>query len=320
MGAYQQVQERNGLKIIFRRGAVTNRFKSAGDIPMRDGHPRRAIHIILMMCLLTGALSNLPTQSWAEGKTGLARYKALFGNIRSRKIAINPSKSAAGIKTGLVVAYGHIIPPPYQLEWVDGKLMVNGVQVEPSLVKEREDVLPAVTPEQQRMSDRRREIKKAAEQLFVTEINTKPLEEVHANVIALIKKSSDVFENPQWSGRDTLIAHWAGTTIKTVMSFPEKPRIVLSQEEIDRRARQAQETSLSRMKTKLGRGEVLVFTSVGGQGDGRDYRNEVNEIMSKKGLAEEQRIEMLKDKVFGGDYGMALDVIENYSPEEWKTK
>lgn len=69
----------------------------------------------------------------------LERYKQGAGaNIKSRKIKITPINQTTGISTGLVIAYGHIIPPPYKIYIENNSIMVNGIQVSPSLVWERE--------------------------------------------------------------------------------------------------------------------------------------------------------------------------------------
>ena len=55
-----------------------------------------------------------------QKETALKRHMLLTRIKGSRRIEIHPVRQAEGISTGLVIAYGHIIPPPYKIEFQGG--------------------------------------------------------------------------------------------------------------------------------------------------------------------------------------------------------
>lgn len=49
------------------------------------------------------------------------------------RMSINPERPDSGITTGLVVAYGHVLQPPYRVEARGQAVFVNGVQIDPPI-------------------------------------------------------------------------------------------------------------------------------------------------------------------------------------------
>lgn len=56
---------------------------------------------------------------------------------RSRKIELAPRIPDRGIMSGLVMAYGHVLRPPFEVAGQGAQLIVNGVMLKPSLLDER---------------------------------------------------------------------------------------------------------------------------------------------------------------------------------------
>jgi len=145
---------------------------------------------------------------------------------------------------------------------------------------------------------------------------------VQAEILEYMRTSSGVFTNPKWSGKDALEVQLADLGVQYTIVFSAKQRAKLSAEEKRNReetgARKAKEAALASVEKGLRAGATLVFYSDGTEGGGfGDIRMRVNEIMDTPNLSKEQRIERLQERVFH-DYEGALDVIENYNPDEWR--
>jgi len=274
---------------------------------------------------------DMSAQSSEMTDTGLSRYIKRTRIRGSRKIDIHPIKQSQGITTGLVIAYGHVIPPPYKVEYQGKRLMVNGVQVEPSLLLEREEARNRPPPPTQVQLGAYRETGRAirlAYKLYVEGIKTKPLEKVQDEVIRFLDKSSGVFQNPKWTGATTLDVHLAdyGKPILLGLDFSEEPlpedyaETPQEKEKAAEGERRACEQVLSWIIGDLRKGHSVTFKSTGGQQIGGDVRAKVRKIMADTGLSREQRIERLREEVFRHSYGPALDVIDNYDPKEWEVK
>lgn len=272
----------------------------------------------------SGARTRLP---W-ENKTGLERHKMLSVIQGSRKITVKPITQSEGINTGLVVAYGHVIPAPYKVEYLDNKLIINGVQVQPSLVREREDSSkkknhPQVSATGKRDAWKGAKIDDTAQELYRNGLKTKSLENVHQEIIEYIKKSTDVYENPVWTGKNSLKVQLVGSHIQGFIQFSDKQRANVNSDELDKQAKErvnkVQELSVASIKRSLNNNGTLVFFSDGGQFNGaEDIRKSVNQIMENKALNRDERIEKLKDSIFSGDYEPAIDVVDNYGAAEWQ--
>jgi hypothetical protein len=269
--------------------------------------------------------SGVDTRLPLEKKTGLERHKLLSVIKGSHKIVIHPIKQSDGIKTGLVIAYGHVIPPPYTVEYVGEKLMINGVQISPSLVREREVVAQKKTHLVANKIDQAwkgAQIEYAAQKLYTSGLKTKSLEAVQGEISMLINKSTDVFQNPIWLGRKTLHVKLTGSGLLSSLQFSETPRVVEKEETTKRNAAERAEKSnasyLDLLRKQLEGGQTIVFLSNGCEVGGQGIHDQVNPIMKEMGLTRDQRIEKLHDA--GVDYDFADDIVDNYDLNEWRAK
>ncbi|MDD5628302.1 MAG: hypothetical protein PHU21_04510 [Elusimicrobia bacterium] len=259
----------------------------------------------------------------AEGRSssgmGLKRFLELSESTikGSRKLNIEPGKQADGIKTGLIMAYGHIIRPPYKIEWKNDRLLVNGVQVIPSLIRQREktEPPPQYSDSEEKQSRRRKEVKDSIREIYRNKIARNPRGEVKKEIMAYLARSTDVFQNPVWISEDELYIQEAETQIRHSISFEGPPPP--SESEKKNNLVKARASYAQSIIKGLQQGAFIMFYSSGGNGSGRDPRQRVNKIMQEPGLSRDQRIELLKEKVFR-NYDPALDVIENYNQDEWK--
>ncbi|MBI5622278.1 MAG: hypothetical protein HY924_00720 [Elusimicrobia bacterium] len=250
---------------------------------------------------------------------GLKRFLELSRHsLRgSRKLHIVPAKQAEGIRTGLIMAYGHIIPPPYKIDWEGSRLIVNGVQVSPSLLSEQE---PGDSPAKyyrgdQARSARRSEVKKAIQEIYQREKGTKSQSDIQKDIVDFVLKSSDAFINPTWAGEYELYVQEAETQLRHAIDLNQGPPP--SESEKTQRAARARLSYVNSLQKGLRQGAFIMFYSSGGSGTGWDVRKQVKEIMNTPNLTRDQRVELLKERVFK-NYDPALDVVDNYDAKEWK--
>lgn len=262
--------------------------------------------------------------------TPLERHKrGVDGDIKSRKIALNVIQQTGGIKSGLIIAYGHVIQPPYKVYVEDKGIMVNGVQVSPSLIWERE--VPKYTgkipPGTEAKLQSAMAVSKKAHEIFCEFRITKTKEDVAAEILNFVKNSTGTVLDAYWtdeSRKDSLRIKWVDGVGPDDIDFPDgscqyfmaKLRSLLFPPEA--RHRQALEDYVNSIKKRLNMGVIMVFTSHG-EGELRsDRRDEVNKIMAMKELNENEKVETLHKLGFG--YSGALDIIENYNSDEWKAR
>ena len=147
--------------------------------------------IILIICAMVLMSGNIIAQSkskkvdW-EKLTPLEQYKQGVGkDIKSRKIDLKPITPKDGIKTGLVIAYGHVIKPPYKVYIEDSKIMINGVQISPSLIWERETPKSQYksTPEQKQKYKRIIEVTEQARKIYCDNRTRKSDREMRKKII-----------------------------------------------------------------------------------------------------------------------------------------
>jgi hypothetical protein len=257
-----------------------------------------------------------------EKKKGLERHLMLSKIKGSRKITIHPAKQKDGITRGLVIAYGHVIPSPYNFVYQGRTLYVNGVQLSPSMF-DKEDQATPLTPEEERADARLSKVIRQAREIYAGEIETKPLGQVQADVATFINRSTDVFKNPIWDSNTTLgVSLTDHPGIPFQIGFGEHLPPQRSPDEAKRfteeQDRSGKERDLDRIKGQLEIGHSIMFLSEGGRSGNADIRPMVNAIMNEKDLTREQRIEKLHDQLH--DYDAAIDITDNYDTAEWKVK
>ena len=85
-----------------------------------------SVGTIRALCEQTNKMRTGPNDSRLERLT-----------TKDRRVTISPVQPINGIRTGMVIAYGHPISPPYAIEWRGEKLYLNSVQVIPSIADEK---------------------------------------------------------------------------------------------------------------------------------------------------------------------------------------
>lgn len=270
---------------------------------------------------------------WAK-LTPLERHKrGVDADIKSRKIELKVIPQTHGVKSGLVIAYGHVIQPPYKVYTEDDRIMVNGVQVSPSLIWQREvsKYSGKLTPVDKERYKRALAVTKQANVIFCDLKDSKPNEEVAATILSFVKKSTDIVIEAHWTDvfpKGSLQFQWVGDAGPDVIDFRNSScQIIVSklhwlgklfEQSPKKRHKQILEDYVKGIIKRLNMGQIMIFSSHG-EGDLRwDKRDDVNKIMGTKELSENDKVEALHKLGFG--YSGALDIIENYNPEEWKVQ
>lgn len=264
--------------------------------------------------LSSGVDTRLP---WEKLK-GYEQHKFLSRIKGSHKIDIHPVTPSTGIATGMVIAYGHIFRGPYLLEDTDGKLVINGVQVKPSLFIEKIQK-EALTQNRTESAAPTKidKITKDVQSYYKWHILIFPKSLVKNRILAMISSSSDVFKNPKWKSDDSIEVELADCGLKY--------RITLSPLKLywqklmftptKKRLEQNRQDFMNLYRGPLLSGGTDIFVSDGYEVGVRDIRNKVVPIMKVEGLSREERIEKLHS--VGIDYGLAEDIVDNYTPAEW---
>lgn len=241
----------------------------------------------------------------------------------SRKVDIFPIRKSKGIKTGLVIAYGHVIPPPYQVEVQGRNILINGIQVDPSLIEER-NRREVQAGKVSSSNSHRVQLKQTDEvdrqvlAIYRAGVKERPMAQVKSDVLEFLRKSTDTYLNPEVSDTE-YIAELAGSGgIRVSMPLTRKDPLNVADTTLKEEEKAARKETASMVERELQNGTCLAFVSSGYViGLNRERLRSVNAIMRETGISDDERIDKLKTQVFH-NYEVAFQVIENYQAEEWK--
>jgi hypothetical protein len=249
----------------------------------------------------------------------LDQFRKVSGISGPRSVSIQPVQPASGIETGNVVAYGQVIPPPYRVEYVGRRILINSVQVSPSLVKERhqsEHPQQALPPNKKKIQDSAGELMIAVKKIYEDGQSSESKDSLHKKILLVLGKHSDVILNPVWHGEElcyTTSVYQFSQCTAFGSSMRTKPALQAENERKNRAERVAQ------IEAELRAGRWLYFGSMGGMAVRKDASDEINKIMGDTKLSKDQRIEFLKETALD-DYDLALDIADNYKASEWRKK
>lgn len=253
---------------------------------------------------------------------GLERHAVLSKIKGNRQVAMRPTIPSDGINAGLVIAYGHVLQPPYRVDYEGDRLLINGVQIRPSLVLERERLqhpAPGLSDEMSQMVKRGEVLVAGARETYQRGKGKRPLELLQEDIRDILIKSSDTFVSVTWTRDDTVEVIYAISGIHYVVDLSKTPQR-MSSKDLEGRINRARTATIQSIRTRLARGACLLFVSDEWEGQcPQQVQSRVNAIMQEKKLSREQRIEKMKSEVFE-DYDVALDVVDNYDVAEWESK
>lgn len=279
------------------------------------------ITLVILLPGLANAQEKGSTQEKTWGKlTPFERAKKTSRIKGSRKLDIKPVVPVDGITTGCVIAYGHFLRPPFAVSYVEHKLVINGVQVEPSLLLEREQKnKKPVAAGSLNLAQRRIDVSKEIREKYQKEKNSKSESQLRSDILAFAKSKDGVFD-AKWDNNAFMISFSSSLGFGFMeLDAPVKPENWTSKSK-DVRLQEAEQQSMEMVKSTLGMGDCLVFGGDAGRMSIKDPRENVIKIMADEKTTVEQKAELLGQRAFLGSYEEAFDVIENYNSREWDLK
>ncbi|MDD2772251.1 MAG: hypothetical protein PHP45_00975 [Elusimicrobiales bacterium] len=250
----------------------------------------------------------------------LERSKRLASLKSSRKIEIKPQKQSDGIKTGLVVAYGHLIPPPYNVDYIDHRLFINGVQVQPSLIEQRNSREHPfrLSPEKRAIQDKAGEFINAAVKVYRGE-KTEDMAAVKKQILDMFAKHPDMILNPEWRGETLCYATPVFRGTSCIYLGPPRNSLIKVREQGTEEKKKIEEffrkEQVSSVETILRAGKMIYIPAVDSGVLAKDVCLMISKIMQNSNLDNAKKAEALFNIV--RSYSFALDLIENYTPAEW---
>lgn len=290
----------------------------------------RIIYCAFATALISGlAVSNTLAQDKAKsGATPKPSLKSIDEYLKGidRRIDVTPQTPVDGIKTGLVIVFGHVIKGPYRIEFGDHKMLVNGIVVDPSPVKQRQFKHPMTTPEELSRAHEVTDFTHRAQAIYREEKDSIPDEVLQKKILDFVKSQKGV-KDARWEGKSYLSVKLAEDKYDSYgygIMFSKAPAVVEPPETAETRAartKSIQAHYLEELEGDLRRGKSLFFLSDGGVfHDYLDVRKKVNAIMLNTQLSQDEKIKQLRESVFEGNLGAALDVAANYHADEWKVE
>lgn len=240
------------------------------------------------------------------------RYKSLIRG--SRRIEISPKKPKEGINSGCVIAYGHFMNPPFNLEQRDNRIFINGVQVQPSLVLQREYSVPRPAEEKKELYRRAHRLAREVERKFNDASFALKAEEQAISDIMAFVRSQSIVEEVKWIGTGMEI-RFIGSPVATMVSLKRQSSTTGN---VQQRPEEVGESFRKLLKKGLLSGQCFVFGAEGSLSSIDDPRARVNILMRDKTISIEQRVEFLKE-IFQ-DYGLAMDAADNYRQNDWEIR
>jgi len=225
----------------------------------------------------------------------------------SRKISIAPAREREGISSGTVVVYGHSLFPPYKVESVGEKVFINGIQVVPSLLVQREAKPVEIHEEKKARYLKMIQFEKEISKIYYSQVSHKDRATLQTEILVFAKQNNLV-KDVHW-GKDMLVIDYkvgGGSMLNLKGTTPDRPWVNKNSE-----TGRAVADYISR---GIKSGCVLIDSN-GGITPGCGRKNTVNDVMRDKTLSKEEKINRL---AMWGNFEVAMDIVDNYDHAEWK--
>lgn len=239
-----------------------------------------------------------------------------------RKVEVVRTPASGGISSGLVVVYGHPLPQPYHFEYWDHLLFVNGVQVEPTIVMQRDhDKNPKeeLTPEKADKFNQLNALANEVRKHYFDEAGKVPEDKLHEEILSRVR-SHPLIKEAHWMNEKILVytrtddKYPSGNGISFSSPSPRASVKPPPQDKI-------KADHIAELEAHLKTGHCLFFGAIGAwRGYGRqcgDIKKRVIEVMKDSSIPEVEKEKKLKD-AFGGSSENAKDIMSNYNESEWK--
>lgn len=302
----RRVLRENDVSGMTGMGAAAG-IKSGGETVSFPKFSMADAAVIIIM--VSGALPWFsPNLSASIGVVESPRPASAF--LSDRKVDIKPRKPKSGIGTGLVIAYGHPIAPPYLVEYRGDYLFVNDVQVKPSIIDERKWAAKSARPRDERyehvMGVMERTLARAQDMARKGSTQQKVIEFLRAQ---------DFVEKVISEGQQAVVvSYFGGKTV--VVELPAEGTSVLTPSQIAERSSAAKSNDVSGINGALARGNCVIFVN-GGTSEERitsRFPAIVPQTMNDPELSPEEKLRRLNVVLVES---AAKDIVANYDEREW---
>jgi hypothetical protein len=271
---------------------------------------------ILMIALAISGPS-IP-KSYAQG-AGKVDREVSSSERERRAMAISEVASAVGISSGTVIVYGHPLHPPYHFEYRAALLFINGVQIEPSLVLQREDdkKRPKISADEKAGFQEQEELDRKIQRRYFEQKGKVSDSDLRAELIAIVRAHPRV-KDAQWTNDFLLSYHakgrfegiWHGISLSPPRQRNPKQK---SPEDL-------KHDHIADLEKHLRDGGCIVWGTTGPwfkpEWQCKEMKKNVRDVMESATLSDPERQERLQT-IFGGADPSA-DMITNYKRDEWK--
>jgi len=230
-------------------------------------------------------------------------------------IDVQPVVPRTDVPSGIVIAYGHVIPKPYRFKHVGSKLFVNGVQLIPSPVaeKEAEKIRASVKDDRRKLLKEFERVETRARAMFDGRRS-------HEEILQFVKSQTAVIGDAKWQGERTMIFRLKGDKeFMHALWFKGLSQATKKQVEGMADPQEVQRRLVDQYERDLASGICLFFSSDNGVMRMDDPRSKVIEVMKNKDMSKDAR-ERAIIEIFSMDRIAAYDVLANYSATEWVLK
>jgi hypothetical protein len=252
----------------------------------------------------------------------LARERFADVDLSLWRVPINPQVPDTGITTGLVIAYGHPIAPPYVVSTKDSFVFVNGVQISPGLrppelvrrEQRRRDSVPPIRESLQAERDSVKSLQTRAHRLYDSLRLRHGHERALDSVAAMLRASGHV--DSLRAGGNALDVDFKGYHRSLLMYFepdtasrarPPSPWPIIH------KSPQQRALSLAAMcRGELGNGWTIVFSTHSYGSVGLHDVAEIKRMLGSDSLSEFERFARLCRIDPCPEWYLA-----NYDPREW---
>ena len=280
---------------------------------------------IFLNCTLAVYLVGGFAVAYAQPSAG-ADMETRIAKERHRKaidVAVTPP--SIGISSGLVIVYGHPIPGPYKFEYRGNFLFVNGVQVEPSILRqhEYEEIRKKQTPERRQKELLIQDLVLAARKRYFENSGKIPDDKLHSEILSMVL-ANPLIRSAHWVGNAELVYNPMTVENKDVLvSLSFAPEQIPPPDTKPKRSAEAMRLDhIKELETELNKGDCIFFMSDGGTWHARSFeigriKESVNKIMNQPGLSDAERLHQIS-LALGNVSGPDMDIVVNYKASEWK--
>lgn len=258
----------------------------------------------------SGRVAAVRTQ--AEQKRSLRDLEVSRDQIRigSHKIEISPIPQSEGIN-GCLIAYGRPFPGPIRVVPNDQVLLINGVQVNPSLLAERQAKIRNGGDPSENEKRHRERILQLSDEFMDLDSSAWFFRKTRIRLVFL--KFRDVAADVSVT-EDGVIFKNIHTNDVMRWGFVPPGMLSNSRSRLQEIRRQNLRLDVRTIEYSLVRRGCVVITATEQIVSVADPHKLVNTTMNNTKLSREQKIQALE--VIGG-YGTALDIVENFSAKDW---